>query len=129
MPPTTERNVGAAGDVIPERSSDDGSVSPPPREITPSLEAEIASVVLDVEPCSCTVRIQSGQVTVQQTYLLDGRNLNFLAGKVMWARGSKAGLFFKHPLQAQALECLRRGISSGVDHGREPNVIILRCVD
>jgi hypothetical protein len=68
---------------------------------------ELSAYVLDADVNALTIEFREDRPSVGMRYMVGGFGQQFLAGKVMWVRGSKAGLFFQPPLQPDALHRLR----------------------
>ena len=84
-------------------------------EAVGALRAGASVRIEDLDEHSCVVRIDTGQLVVGGIYLFRGFDLAFLAGRVDWAHGSRAGLFFKHPIHAATLSQIRAATSSAND--------------
>ena len=87
-----------------------------------------SAVFAEVDAHSCVLELRDGHVTAKNAYLLEGGGIRFLAGRVMWVRGSKAGLFFKNPIHQQSLDRLRRTMSADPALPDQSLMITLRCV-
>jgi hypothetical protein len=72
--------------------------------VNPSID--ISAVVLDADPRAATIEC-NGRLTVGMNYLVEAHGLKFLAGKIMWVRGGRAGLFFRHSIHPDTLDRLR----------------------
>jgi hypothetical protein len=87
-----------------------------------------SAVLTEVEAHSCVLELLDGHVTAKNVYMLEGRGIRFLAGRVMWVHGSKAGLFFKNAIHQHSLDRLRRRMSADPALPNHSPMITLRCV-
>lgn len=93
------------------------------------VEPDFPSAVLTaVEAHGCVLELREGQVTAKNVYLLEGGGIRFLAGRVMWVCGSKAGLFFKNPIHQDSVDCLRRTMSADPGLPHQSLMVTLQCV-
>ena len=63
-------------------------------------------MVLDADERAATIECR-GRLSIGKNYLIEAHGLRFLAGKVMWIRQGRAGLFFRQTLHPGTLERLR----------------------
>lgn len=83
------------------------------------LQTHVCAKFCAVEPNSCVLEIMSGYIEPGRHYSFQGIGLPFLAGKVMWVRGRKAGMFFKYGLHRTAVQHVKDRRDAAEENGSD----------
>lgn len=77
----------------------------------------IVADLLAIDEHSFTVAFQGPSLEPGLYYSIDGIGLDFLAGKLVWTRAGRAGLFFRHPIHQSVLQEIQPLIGGKIQIG------------
>lgn len=80
----------------------------------------IVADLLAIDEHSFTIAFEGESPLPGLYYSIEGIGLSFLAGRLVWTRSGRAGLFFKHPVHQSVLKGIRPSMTGKIRVGLRP---------